>query len=171
MALALTIGVGPSENLKSCCLRTSLKLFNKKKDTAGIFDDDDDHDDDGTWKIWEASKSPSVDVVQLKKCGGAIHLLVRIIMMLLLMMMMTMKTSMMMKAVACLSVMPSFFLISSVKRALCHRRIIDLRIFCSGVVLMVSGSLGCEGFGVGGKAMMVSSVVLVTYITLCIILI
>ena len=123
----------------------------------------DDHDhDDGTWKIWEASKSPSVDVVQLKKCGGAIHLLVRIIMLLLLlllmmMMMMTMKTSMMMKAVACLSVMPSFFLISSVKRALCHRRIIDLRIFCWGVVLMVSGSLGCEGFGVGGKVMMVSN--------------
>ena len=33
---------------------------------------------------------------------------------------------------------------------------------------MVSGSLGCEGFGVGGKVMMVSSVVLVTYYVSCI---
>ena len=94
------------------------KTITWTKDTAGIFDDDhdDDHDgDDGTWKIWEASKSPSVDVVQLKKCGGAIHLLVRIIMLLLLMMMtmtmIRMRTLMMMMMNSCLSLRDAEFLL------------------------------------------------------------
>ena len=64
--------------------------------TLVIVGDYNDDQYDETWKVCEASKSASVDVVQLKKGGGAINLPIRMIMLVTLAMMITMMMMMLM---------------------------------------------------------------------------